>query len=258
MKLYFKYLRIYILSIAQYKISIILTIFGQFLSVFFGFLSIKFLFNNFYQIGTFSYDEILFFYANITITFSLAEFFGRGFDLFSYILSSGKFDRILLRPCNEIIQILGSTFEISRVGKLIQSIFIYVWVILKGKIYWSFFNIFVQILIIVFGVQMFISLFIINAALCFFTTEGLEIFNIFTDGSREFGKYPMTIYGNKIFKIFTYIIPVACIQYYPISFLTRKSTEISYGLAPLYSIILLIPALLIWKFGEKKYTSTGS
>ena len=258
MKLYFKYLRAYFLSIAQYKKSAVLTIIGQFFTSLFSLIGIQFLFSNFKTVAGFTFEEILLCYANIMFSFSIAEFFGRGFDTFEGIMANGQFDRMLLRPQNEIVQVLESTFEISRIGKLIQSLLIYLLIIPNSSIEWNVCRLLVLIEMLVCGVILFISLFIIYASFCFFTTQGLEIFNIFTDGSREFGKYPFAVYGENVLKIFTYVVPVACIQYYPICFLTGKSIHIADALVPLVSLPYIFLAALFWRKGVKRYKSTGS
>ena len=48
----------------------------------------------------------------------------------------------------------------------------------------------VLVLMVASGTVVFSSLFVVYASLCFFTTEGLEVMNILTDGGREFGQYP--------------------------------------------------------------------
>ena len=54
------------------------------------------------------------------------------------------------------------------------------------------------------GVLLFGALFLLYAGICFFTLEGLEFMNIFTDGSREFGKYPVSVYGEGMLKFYTF------------------------------------------------------
>lgn len=258
MRLYLKYLRAYYISIMTYKYSVILTIIGQFLSSFFMLLGVTFLFNNFYSLAEFTYFEILLCYANILLSFSLAEFFCRGFDIFSYLLRNGIFDRILLRPRSAFFQTLVSTFEISRIGKLIQAIVVYLWIIPKNNISWTFFNIYIQIMMVFCGFLLFSCLFIVHASLCFYTTDKIELFNIITDGSKEFGKYPLAVYGNKTLKFFTYIIPIACIQYYPLCFLLKKTDNILYAVSPIYALIFIIPTFFLWSICLKHYKSTGS
>ncbi|MPM90331.1 hypothetical protein SDC9_137452 [bioreactor metagenome] len=82
--------------------------------------------------------------------------------------------------------------------------------------------------------------------------------NIFTDGGREFGKYPFSIYGEGVLKFFTYIIPLALFQYYPFLYLIGKSDKIVYMFLPILGFVFMVPCYAFFKFGIKKYKSTGS
>ena len=48
------------------------------------------------------------------------------------------------------------------------------------------------------GIVLFAGVYLIFAGLCFFTLEGLEFINILTDGMREHGRYPLSIYGKGV------------------------------------------------------------
>ena len=81
----------------EYKASFILTCIGQFLASFNIFLGVYFMFQRFTAIGGFTYHEILLCFGITLMEFSLAETFGRGFDMFSDCIRKGEFDRILVR-----------------------------------------------------------------------------------------------------------------------------------------------------------------
>ena len=86
----------------------------------------------------------------------------------------------------------------------------------------------------------------------------LEFINIFTDGGREFCTYPLSIYGERILKFFTCIVPLALVQYYPLLYLLDRGDGILYGLAPLASLLFLIPVCALYRVGLRNYQSTGS
>ncbi|MBQ4353518.1 MAG: ABC-2 family transporter protein, partial [Clostridia bacterium] len=86
----------------------------------------------------------------------------------------------------------------------------------------------------------------------------LEFMNIFTDGGREFGSYPLAIYGDAVLKFFTYIIPMALWQYYPLLYLIGKTDNRLYMFAPLASVVFLVPCYLLWRIGVRHFRSTGS
>ena len=66
----------------------------------------------------------------------------------------------------------------------------------------------------------------VYAALCFFTLDGLEFMNVLTDGAREYGKYPIGIYGKRMLQFCTLIVPYALIQYYPLLYLLGRTTSL--------------------------------
>ena len=258
MKLYLKYFSIHLRSAMQYKASFILTLLGQFLVSFSAFGAIYFLFSRFQSIDSFSFSEVLLCFAVVTTSFALAECFVRGFDMFQTTISNGEFDRIMVRPRNEIFQVLASKIDFSRLGRLVQSLIVFAYALPASGIDWSWDKILTLFLMLLGSFVIFAGLFLVYAAFCFFTTEGLEFMNIFTDGAREFASYPLSIYGNGILRFLTFVIPLACAQYYPLLYLLGKSQNLGYMLLPLISFLFLIPCFVFWRFGVRHYKSTGS
>ena len=116
-RLYLHYISIHIRSAMQYKTSFFLTTLGQFLFSFNVFMGITFMFQRFHEVKGFTYSEVLICYALVLVEYSLAEMFARGFDSFSGMVRHAEFDRVLVRPRNEILQVLGSKFELSSLGR---------------------------------------------------------------------------------------------------------------------------------------------
>ncbi len=108
------------------------------------------------------------------------------------------------------------------------------------------------------GTAVFSGLFLIYAALCFFTLEGLEFMNVFTDGAREYGKYPVAVYGRKLLLFTTFVIPYALVQYYPLLFILGRESSVFYMLLPLAAAWFLLPCYGLWRFGVRHYQSSGS
>ena len=258
MKLYLKYFAIHLKSQMQYKVSFLLMTIGQFIMSFSIFLGIYFMMERFHQINGFTFQEVTLCFAVVLAAFTLAECFARGFDTFSTMIGNGEFDRILLRPRNIIFQVLSSKMEFTRIGRLLQAVVMLIYAVSACGVNWNFSKILTLILMILGGSILFSGLFTIYAALCFFTTEGLEFMNIFTDGGREFGRYPLSVYGEGILKFFTYVVPLAIFQYYPLLYILGRSTKAIYQFMPLFSILFLIPCYLLWRIGMRHYKSTGS
>lgn len=258
MKLYFKYIAIHIKSAMEYKMSFIMMTLAQFISSITVFLGMNFLLQRFTSIKGYTYDEVLICFSTILLSFSIAECFFRGFDTFSRIISNGEFDRMLVRPKNLVIQVLSSKVEFTKLGRIVFAIVVLCYILINSSINFTPDKIITIIFMIIGGVGIFSGLFMINAAICFYTIEGIEAMNILTDGGREFGKYPMSVYGDTILKIFTYIIPYALVQYYPFLYIIGRTDNKFYMFLPLIACLFIVPSYAIWKIGVRHYKSIGS
>lgn len=257
-KLYRHYVSIVVRGMMQYKTSLLLTTIGQFLVSFNVFLGIYFLFLRFHQVKGYSYSEVLLCYALVLMEFSLAEIWARGFDTFSGVVRRGEFDRILVRPQGEILQVLGSKFELTRLGRLFQAVAVFLYAVCTVEVHWTAGKVLTVVLMLVGGVAVFSGLFLIYAALCFFTLEGLEFMNVLTDGAREYGKYPLDVYGRRVLRLATVIVPYALIQYYPLQYILGRVTSPAYIFLPLLAIVFLVLCYGLWRFGVRHYQSSGS
>lgn len=242
----------------QYKTSFILTAIGQFLVSFNVFLGVFFMFQRFNNVEGFTYGQVLLCFSVILMEFSLAECIARGFDAFPSMVRKGEFDRVMTRPRNEILQVLGSNFEISRIGRMMQATVMFCYGALNCGVQWNFIRALTVVFMLIGGTALFCGIFLIYAALCFYTLDELEFMNILTDGAREYGKYPINIYGKRMLQFCTFIVPYALVQYYPLLYLTGKRQDIIYVFIPIFALIFLIPCFIIWKTGVNHYQSSGS
>ncbi|WP_400246836.1 ABC transporter permease [Niallia sp. JL1B1071] len=260
MKLYFQYLLVLFKSQMQYRTSFWLLSLGQFLVPFSAFAGLYFLFERFGQIKGWDFYEVALCFAIIHMAFALSECFARGFDNFSSLVASGNFDRLLVRPRTTFVQVLGSKFEFTRVGRLLQSVIVLAWALSNLAIDWSLMKILTLLLMIMSGVFIFTGIFILAATLSFWTIQGLEIANIFTDGGREMAQYPLNIYQKWVTRFFTFVIPFGSVNYFPLLYLLGKGgkAEWLYMLTPLAGILFILPCIFVWIVGVRHYRSTGS
>jgi len=257
-RLYFHYFMIQLKSAMQYKVSFFLTLGSQLIISLSAFFEVYFLFTRFKSVAGFTFEEVLLCYSAIMASYSIVECFMRGFDVFPTIIANAKFDRIMVRPQNEILQVLGEQADFSRLSRILQAVVVMCYAIPMSGILWTWQNVLLYMLMIVCGVLLFAGLFVVYASLSFFTTEGIEFMNIFINGGREFGAYPFAVYGKNVLRIVTYFIPLALVQYYPFLYLTGRTENILYFFLPVIALFFLIPCMLLWKLGMRHYRSVGS
>ena len=257
LRLYGRYFLLHWRSALVYKSSFFLMIFGQFFTSFTAIFGIYLLFNRFHAVEGFTLPQVLLCSGTVLLSASLAELVGRGFDGFDRMLGNGGFDRVLLRPRSALFQVLAAQMEFSRLGRLLQALLVFAYALPASGVRWTWPKAAALLLMTAGGAVLFFSLLLLHAALCFFTTDALEVLNILTYGGQEFGRYPAVIYGRPLLFFFTFVVPLACVQYYPLLYLLNRAPW-PVLLTPLAAVLFLLPCWGMWRLGVKRHRSTGS
>ena len=262
LSLYFHFVKLRIRSQMAYRVSFIFDLFAQASVSAIDFFMIALLFTRFKQLAGWSLWEVGFLYGMIGICFAVAEMIGRGFDVFPRNVVHGAFDTMLVRPLGTFYQVFAHEFLLRRIGRITQALAVLLIANLQLDISWSLGKVGFLLVSLVSGTCFFIGLFVIGATSCFWTIQSIEIINIFTHGGVFMGSYPFSIYRWWFRHFFTFIIPLACVNYFPSLFLLEKvaSSGVSaFGvmLAPFAGFIFLGVTMLFWRWGVLRYQSTG-
>lgn len=259
MRLYWLYVRIALRSQMQHRASFIMLCASQLLVPFMVYAGMIFLFQRFGRLGVWSAPEVMLLFSLTHLSFAISQMFARGFDAFSSVVSQGEFDRVLVRPRGTVQQVLGARFEFSRIGRLVLALIVLVIALSALPVEWTLLKIVTLILMVSGGVAVFSGLFMIGASLCFWTIQGIELVNIFTDGGKELAQYPLDIYVKEFTRFFTWVVPFGLVNYLPLGYILDRPGGLPVqGLLPLLALLFLIPCRLIWQLGVRQYQSAGS
>ena len=258
MKIYFQSLAMHLKGELEYRVNFILSFLSQILVFFTYYFVILALFTKFDHIKGFTLYEVLLCFSIIQFGFSFNEVFARGVDRFDKLIIEGGFDRLLLRPRNIILQVLCSDSDFVKASRLIQALVILIISVMHLKIQWNFMKVLTLLLMLFSSCCIFFSIFLAAASYCFFTVQGLEVRNVFTDGGKHMAQYPIGVFSKGFVYFFTFVIPYAFVNYYPLLYFLDKKESFFYALSPILVVIYLIPSILIFYWGMKRYTSVGS
>ena len=262
-RLYLRYFAISVRGQMQYRASFLMTAFGTFMMTGIEFFAIWALFARFGSLRGWTLPEVALFYGLIHVPFALAECFARGFDLFPGILKRGEFDRVLVRPRSTFLQILGMDMRLNQFGRMLQGLIVLIWASAVLDVTWTLPRIALVMGTVVGGVCLFCGLRVIEATIAFWSTESLEIMNCLTYGGVETAQQPLTIYRPWFRRLFTFVIPLACINYFPAHAILGRadvlgSPAVVHWISPVVGVLFLLVTIEIWRFGVRHYTSTGS
>jgi len=258
LNVYGKYALACVQSVMQYKVSFLLMLAGRFILAFNEFIAIKFLFSGFEEIKGYTYGDILLCFSVIQMSFTFAELFGNGFKAFSGMVRLGEFDRMLVRPRSLILQIMGTKFEIGRIGPLLTAFITLGLGVQNSQVRWDIMTVFTLIAMIAGGILLFIGLFMLDASFCFFSIQDAALINVLTYGAKSHGKYPVDVYGKGILRFCTFIIPYTLIQYYPLQYILGRTNRWQLAFCPFGVLVFVFACYLVWCFGVRNYKSCGS
>lgn len=262
-RLYLRCMGISIRGQMQYRASFLMMSIGQFLITAIEFLAIWVLFERFGSIQGWALAEVALFYGLINVAFSAGEAAVRGFDTFSSLVRSGDFDRVLLRPRSTALQVAARELPLRRIGRFLQGLAVLLWASSALSVAWSPGRVAIAIAAILGGACLFAGLFVLQATLVFWTTESLEVMNCLTNGGVTAAQYPLTIYRPWFRRFFTFVVPLACVNYFPALAVLSRPDPLGTPLvfqwaAPAVGVAFLAVALQVWKIGVRHYRSTGS
>ncbi len=265
-----EYVRLYprligaqIRSQMQYRASFVAELLGSFLITGLDFIALVILLTRFEAIGGWTLAEVAFLYGASAVSFSIAELLVGGFDYFDRFVAWGEFDRVLIRPLGAAFQVMASSFPLRRLGRMSQGALAFALAFHLLRPAWEPGQWLFLMLMVVGGALFFMAIFIAGATACFWTPQTAELTNVFTYGGTFMTSYPMHIYEEWIREVFTFVIPMAFINYYPALYLLGKPDPFGLPgwvpfLSPLVSIGVFLVSLRIWRVGVRYYQSTGS
>ena len=262
-RIYRRYIAISFRAQMQYRASFIMLSVGLFLVCGSEFFGIAVLFDRFKQLLDWRLEEVAFFYGLVNMSFALADATSRGFDLFSGTVKSGDFDRLLLRPRSTALQLAAQELTLRRIGRFSLALCVFLWASTSLGLEWSLGSVLFLLATMLGCACLLYGLIVLQATLCFWTTEGLEVMNSLTYGGVETTQYPLTIYRTWFRRFFTYVVPLACVTYFPSIALLERTDELGSSrlfqyTAPAVGFLFLALSLQVWKFGVRHYRSTGS
>jgi ABC-2 type transport system permease protein len=158
---------------------------------------------------------------------------------------------------------MGHDFRMSRIGRLVTGLVMLTIGSRLAGIEWSIADVVIALWAIAGGAALFFALIILQAASSFWTIESIEAGNVLTYGGVQAAQYPLSLYADWFRGVLTFVIPLSCVAYFPVLTLLDHPDPLGSPawlgqVAPVAGFIFLVPSLLIWRLGVRRYTSTGT
>lgn len=171
---------------------------------------------------------------------------------------SGDFIKYCFRPINLFFYYQSEVFDIKGLGQLAFGI---------GTLAYSWAKIgldvtplmLIKTLVFLFTASLvMIALQNAAAATCFWIQNSFYLLDM-TLKFKDYAKYPITIFTPVFRFIFTFLIPIAFIAYYPSLVILRPDeVPVLSWISPIIGCLFFWLSYKFWMFGAMKYSGTGS
>lgn len=174
-----------------------------------------------------------------------------------WLVRNGEFDRLLLRPLNPLIQLMGNRMGVAQLGDLLVGVALLAVASRHAQVDWTAGLIAFCLLAIVGGalIEAAFVLALSSLSLRMVDTFALRVF--LDDVFSRFGSYPIKIFGGVTEWLLTYVLPVAFVAYIPSSVVLGKLDSPWALVTPVLGVALVAGAYLIWRRQLDHYQSAG-
>ena len=259
------YFRIYCKILAQdlkskmsYRADFIISTIGMICTNISGFISFWIMFRNFPSIDGWNYYEILFLYGFSLISLTPVQcFFDNNWSLRQNVYT-GDFIKYCFRPINLFFYYQSEVFDVKGLGQLAFGIgtLVYAWI--KLGLGFSILMFLKLIIFLLTASLIMIALQNAAAATCFWIQNSFYVLDL-AYRFRDYAKYPVTIFSKAFRFIFTFVMPIAFIAYYPSLVILRPDQiPILSWLSPVIGVLFFWISYKIWMYGATRYSGTGS
>ncbi|MFQ7846979.1 MAG: ABC-2 family transporter protein [Sellimonas intestinalis] len=166
-------------------------------------------------------------------------------------------DTFLVRPASPFIQMLGQVMHFQAILSMAVYVGILVWSIRGIGLSIGVREIILLIEYIICGTMINSGIYTIFNTLNFWIVQGDDI-AVLVQTCREFVKYPLQVFPTAIQGLFTYILPLGFVAYYPVLGLLGKTRMPVMILLPCVAVLTVVIASVLWRMGLKGYNSTGT
>ena len=242
----------------SYRADFVISNIGMIVSNLVGFVTFYILFQNFPSINGWTMYEMLFLYGFSLVALTPVQcFFDNNWNL-RYAVKTGDFIKYCFRPINIFFYYISEVFDVKGFGQLCFGV---------GTLAFAWRHLAIPVTVVTIAQTLLFllaaSLFMIAimnfaAATCFWIQNSGYIMVIMFR-FKDFAKYPASIF-NSVFRIvFTFVIPIAFIAYYPSLVVLRpENIPLLSWLSPLIGLAFFYLSYRFWLLGARKYDGTGS
>ncbi len=217
------------------------------------------LFSKIRALDGWSFEQVLFIYGFSLLPLGLFNLISVNFYGFSdkYIIG-GKFDRVLLRPVNTLVQVMFESFNVSGLNEIILGTAVMIYAGMKLNFAFGVGDFLALLVLVPSAALVYTGVFLAITSVSFWHEDRMglapPVYNII-----RFSRYPLTIYSLPVRVFLTFVLPFAWVAFYPATwFIGGGQLPLVALLTVPVGVVVFSGAVWMWHRGAANYASTGS
>ncbi len=209
------------------------------------------------EIAGWKEEEIYLILAFLFIAEGTCSVFFEGAWKIPEMVFSGQFDNILCRPVSPLYQVLSYGMGLQGIGVVFVGVTGLCYFLIKlGK--WNAGTILLSIFLILCGVMICMSIYLISNSLIFwFDSGGRTSVAYAIQSVGQYARYPLSIYPRGVQFVLLLILPFGCISVIPVLIIKGEHIVEYSLLMVVISVVFLMLGRFVFYRGIRRYESVG-
>lgn len=257
-RLYFLIIAQYIKARMQYRVDFFVSSVGIVFQNFAGFGALWVLFRSIPELQGWKFDELVFLYAFATLSVTPSQiFFDNVWQLRNHV-QQGTFIKYYFKPINMMFYYMSEVLDLKGFAQLAFAIVLMAVSSAGLGVQWTLGTVLATIALLLASSLIMVSFLIISSSTCFWIVNSFSVMSFFFR-FRDYARYPITIFNGFFRFLFTFVIPIGFVAFYPSQLILRpaESGWLVY-LTPVVGAAFFGLACLVWSRGVKSWSGTGS
>lgn len=258
LRIYFRLASQYLKERMQFRADFVSDIIGMIVTNLFGISTFWVVFHNITELGGFNFDQMLFMYGFALMAMSPQQLLLDNAWVLSHRVVTGDFIKYCFRPVNMLFYFMSERVDVKGFSQFGIGTVILIMAWRRLQIPITALNMLMFLVLWLGAVLICMALIILSSTFGFMGGATNEAVFLASD-LKGYGSYPLTIFNKGLRFVFTFLLPIGFIAYYPANyFLNRDRSSVLTYLSPVIGAVFFLISCRIWEYFAQKYAGTGS
>lgn len=209
-------------------------------------------------LGGYTYAQVVFLYAFALLAQTPMQIIFDNLWSLRMHTNQGTFIKHYFRPIPTLFSYVAEMVDLKGFGMFAFGVGALVWSSAELGLVWTPLRIALFPVLLTGGAMIFVSLMLLAASATFWVKDSFAIL-AFVSGFRDHSRYPLGIYNSVFQFLFTFVVPIAYIAWFPAQFyLSDQVPDWTAWASPVFAAALFALGAAVWNRGTRHWGGTGS